>query len=336
MYSVINHSLLALLTAFAIAAVLGLMTIPLLQKLTQGQTASSEGPKPHTGKKGTSTIGGIIMMSAIILSTLFWARGSYTFVLTALLMSMLFGLVGFVDDFIKVNRNQSKGLNAWQKIVIHSILALGFAFWFYRMEDVGPFVWNGSLNIGGLYIPFAVLVIVATVNSVNLTDGIDGLAGSVTSVYTLFMGLLLCITVVAAPATADPQELLDRSALGAFSMAVSGACIGFLLFNMHPSRVSMGDTGSHIIGGAIAAIALMSGTALLLPLMCVCFAASSVSVILQIATNHLRNGKRLFRMAPIYHHFQMKGVPEAKIISIYSIITLVSSAAALLIYWVLQ
>ena len=336
MYSVINHSLLAFLTAFAIAAALGLMTVPLLQKLKLEQNADSEGPKTHLNKQGTPTIGGIIMMSAIILSTLFWAGGSYTFVLTALLMSMLFALVGFVDDFIKVNKRRSKGMNPWQKLVIHLVLAVGFAFWLYHMEGVGPFLWNGSLNIGGSYIPFAALVIIATVNSVNLTDGIDGLASSVTSIYALAMGLLLCMTVVAAPAATDPQNLLDRSSLSSFSMAVAGACIGFLIYNSYPAKVFMGDTGSHMLGGAVAAIALMSGTALLLPLMCICFAASSASVILQIATNKLGNGKRIFRMAPIYHHFEMKGVPEAKIVSIYSIITLVSSAAALLLYWLLQ
>ena len=336
MYSVINRSLMALLTAFAIAALFGLMTVPLLQKLKLGQAAQSEGPKANLNKQGTPTIGGIIMMSAIVLSTLFWAGESYTFVLTALLMSMLFALVGFADDFIKVNKRRSRGLNAWQKLVIHSVIALGFAFWLYRLEGVGPYMWNGALDIGGFYIPFAMFVIVATVNSVNLTDGIDGLASSVTAIYALLMGVLLCVTVVLAPSAADPQDLMNRSSLGSFSMAVSGACIGFLIYNTHPAKVFMGDTGSHMLGGAVAAIALMSGTALLLPLMGICFAASSVSVILQVASNKLRNGKRLLLMAPIYHHFEMKGVPEAKIVSIYSIITLVCSAAALLIYWVLQ
>lgn len=335
MYAILYRSLFALLTAFGLAALLGPATIPMLHALHFGQNVRKEGPKSHKMKQGTPTMGGIMILAAIVVSTLLWGRDSYSFVMIALLMSGLYGLIGFADDFIKVTRKQSLGLRPWQKIAAQFVLGIGFAIWLYRTENVGPTLWLNRLDIGIFYVPFALFVIIACVNSVNLTDGLDGLAASVSAVYAVFLSALLCMAVVTATASADAKLLHDQSALSVFAMATAGASIGFLLYNAYPARVFMGDTGAFTLGGAVAAMALLSRTALLLPLMGICFVASAVSVILQVGSVKLR-GKRIFRMAPLHHHFELGGVPEPKIVSAYSIVTAMSSAGALLLYWFMK
>ncbi len=333
MYAILYRSLFALLTAFGIAALRGPVTIPMLRQLKFGQNVRDDGPQSHLKKQGTPTMGGIMILLAIIVSSLLWGGQSYSFLLIALLMSGLFGIVGFADDFIKIVRKRSLGLRAWQKIAAQFVLGTGFALWLYHAENVGPTLWLDRLNIGVFYVPFALFVIIATVNSVNLTDGLDGLSSSVTAIYSIAMSALLCMAVLTAPQATPAQQLLDLSALSVFCSAVAGGCIGFLVHNVYPAKVFMGDAGAFTLGGAVAAMALLSRTALLLPLMGICFVASSVSVILQVGSYKLRNKKRIFRMAPLHHHFELGGTPETKIVSLYSIVTAMCSAAALLIYW---
>lgn len=333
MYAILYHSLFALLAAFGLCALLGPLTIPMLRQLKFGQNVRSDGPKTHLKKQGTPTMGGIIILVSIIIASLLFGYDSYSFLLIALLMSGLYGIVGFIDDFLKIVRKRSLGLSAWQKIAAQFVLGLGFSIWLYLTDDVGSMLWPGKLDIGVFYVPFALFVIIATVNSVNLTDGLDGLSSTVTAVYAVAMGALLCMAVLTAPSDTPPQRLLDMSALSVFACSVAGGCMGFLLYNAYPAKVFMGDAGAFTLGGAVAALALLSQTALLLPLMGVCFVASSVSVMLQVGSYKLRNKKRIFRMAPLHHHFELGGTPESKIVSVYGIVTAISSAGALLIYW---
>ena len=332
-------SLLSLLLAFAISALLGPVTIPMLKRLHFGQNVRTDGPQTHLKKQGTPTMGGIMILIAVLIATLvFGGSKGYTLPVTALLMSVLFGLLGFADDFIKIVRKRSLGLRAWQKIAGQFILSLGFAIWLYFMPDVGSTLWLDRLDIGVSYIPFAMFVIIAIVNSVNLTDGLDGLSSSVTAIYSIATAILCCLFCFQMSKTVDPTEALLKSidnmtGMSVFSCAVAGACIGFLVHNTFPAKVFMGDAGAFTLGGAVSAMALLTRTSLLMPLMGICFVASSVSVILQVGSYKLRNKKRVFRMAPLHHHFEQGGAPETKIVSMYSIVTVLSSAVALLIFW---
>ena len=329
MNSILN-SLFALLTAFVVCALLGPITIPMLKKLKFGQNVRDDGPQTHLKKQGTPTMGGIMILAAILVSTLIWGHGDYTFPLVALLMCTLFGLVGFLDDFIKIHKKRSLGLRAWQKIAAQFVLALGFAIWLYFLDGVGSTIWLDKLDIGIFYIPFAMFVIIAVVNSVNLTDGLDGLSSSVTSIYSMGTAMLCILFVLLGNAAVT--DVLHMTGMAVFASAVAGACIGFLIHNTYPAKVFMGDAGAFTLGGAVSAMALLTRTSLLVPLMGICFVASSVSVILQVGSYKLRNKKRIFKMAPLHHHFEQCGVCETKIVTMYSIVTLLSSAAALIIF----
>jgi phospho-N-acetylmuramoyl-pentapeptide-transferase len=255
-------------------------------------------------------------------------------------MTALFGLVGFLDDFIKIIKKRSLGLRAWQKIAAQFILSLGFAIALYFHPAVGSTIWMDRLDLGVFFIPFAMFVIIATVNSVNLIDGLDGLSASVTSVYSLATGVMVILFVTAFDQSAVPAQALEAagaylnglSGMAVFSLAVTGACLGFLVHNTFPAKVFMGDLGAFTLGGAVSAMALLTRTSLLLPLMGVMYVASSVSVILQVGSYKLRH-KRIFRMAPLHHHFELGGAPETKIVSLYTVVTAIASACALLIFW---
>lgn len=327
MYAVLSRSLLSFLTAFAAAALLGVAAVPVLRSVYFGAGSG----KAARAEKSVPSMGGIVILAAVIAASLFWGRDSYALILIALLAAGLFGLLGFADDFIGVLRRTSAGLLPWQRLIAEGILALGISILLYRAPGVGGTLWLDRLDIGPFYIPFAAAVILATVNAVHLTDGLDGLAPTVTGVYSLFMGALLCIAVVCAAPSASPDRLLSLSALSVFSTAVAGGCIGFLVQGAFPARLKPGRTGTFALGGAIAATSLLSGTALLLPLMGICFWASAISVILQAIS--LRADNTLLKEAPLHQHFLRSGVAAPRIVSMYGIITCVFSAAALLLYW---
>ncbi len=340
MDTIVVNSLLALITAFGVAALLGPLLIPVLHRLKFGQNVRDDGPQTHLKKQDTPTMGGVMILIAIVAATLIFARKNYSLAIVALLMSVLFGLVGFLDDFIKIMKKRSMGLRAWQKIAAQFVLSLVFALIMYFQPQTGTTIFLDRLDLGIFFIPFAMFVIIATVNSVNLIDGLDGLSSSVTSVYAIGVGAMLILYVLShntAAGNTDEalavSELLGGiSGLSVFAFATAGACLGFLVHNAYPAKVFMGDLGAFTLGGAVAAMALLSRTSLLLPLMGVMYVASSVSVILQVGSYKLRQ-KRIFRMAPLHHHFELGGVPETKIVSMYSIVTAVASAAALLIFW---
>ena len=328
--------LFALLGAFLVAWLLGPVLIPALRKLKFGQTERDDGPQSHLKKQGTPTIGGVMFVLAIIASTLVFAWDELALALPALLLTVAYGLVGFVDDIIKVKMHRSLGLRAYQKIIAQFLLAFLAAYFLYRSPLVGSTLYlpvsGRSWDLGVFYLPFAMFVIIAEVNSVNLTDGLDGLAANVTMVFAGAM-VLVCCLMSGIDRDAGLSARADAlTGMSVFAAAVAGGCLGFLRHNTYPAKVFMGDTGSMALGGAVAALGLMSRTALLLPLMGVCFMASAVSVILQVGSYKLRNKKRIFRMAPLHHHFELGGVPETKIVSMYSMVTALACAIAVLLF----
>ena len=329
---IVVNTLCALVMAFGLSALQGPLVIPLLRRLKFGQTIRDDGPKTHLVKQGTPTMGGIMILIALVLTSLLWGRANYTFTLIALCMCILFGCLGFVDDFIKIVKKRSLGLRAWQKIAGQFLLAAGFAFWLYFTEGVGSTVFLDRMDIGVFYIPFAMFVIIAIVNSVNLIDGLDGLSSTVTSTYSLFVAALLVMFVLTSN-DMSVETASQMNAMAAFSAALCGACLGFLVHNAYPAKVFMGDAGAFTLGGAISAVALLTRTTLLVPLMGICYVLTSVSVILQVGSYKLRNKKRIFKMAPLHHHFEQCGVPETRIVSVYQVVTLIASAAALILFW---
>jgi len=308
---------LAAATAFAIVALAGMAVIPMLQILKFGQTVRFDGPKRHLKKMGTPTMGGIMIIPAIAISTLLFYQGS-SYATAAVLSTIGFGLVGFVDDYIKVVRKRPLGLRASQKLLFQIILSILLALfgsgvfpgttWVFF-----PFVRKG-VDLGLIYIPFTIFVILGTVNSVNLTDGLDGLVSGISAIVGF------AYTVI--------YFFLGLQDLALFSAALSGACLGFLLYNHYPAKVFMGDTGSLGIGGAISALAVLGGTQFYLALIGFIFIVETFSVILQVIYFRF-TGKRIFRMSPLHHHFELSGWSEVKVVLVFWTVAALSALAGI-------
>ncbi len=309
----------SILSATACSALICLITtpilIPFLHRLKFGQSIREEGPSWHQKKSGTPTMGGITMIFAVVVATLVFAylpaRGNFE-ILILLGCAVLFGAIGFIDDFIKVVMKRNLGLSAKQKfsaqllVSIISTLALNY-MGYLNGEIIIPFI-DTTVDIGLLIIPFIVFVQLAMVNSVNLTDGLDGLAATVTLVVSLFL------TVAAF--------LMKETAVAIFIGTVSGACLAFLVFNAYPAKVFMGDTGSLFLGGACAAAAVALKLPLILIIIGGVYLIETLSVIIQVTSFKL-TGKRVFKMSPIHHHFEMCGFSEVKIVLLFSGATVV-------------
>ena len=309
-----------LLLSFVASVVLSLIIVPILRKLKVGQIERAEGPQSHLQKQGTPTMGGIIMIFVII------AMGGFLYldfakdqmgVATALLpligVAVGFGFIGLIDDFKKLVLKNTKGLSPRAKMIGLLIVAVAYTIVLVRVFNIGtdiyiPFVKEYITLPIWLYIPFAVIVMLATTNAINLTDGIDGLSTSVTTI------ILTCLTVISV--------LLGVKEVTAFGSILIGACLGFLLFNLHPAKVMMGDTGSLMLGGAIAGIALYLKMPLLLLIIAIIPIIETVSVMIQVAY-FKKTGNRVFKMTPIHHHFELSGWKENKIVSVFSLITLI-------------
>lgn len=307
---------------FFITLILGPLIIPFLKKLKVGQTVREEGPQSHLQKTGTPTIGGIIIIISIIITS-FTSGLINRDLLVALGATVAFGLIGFIDDFIKVVLKRSLGLRAYQKLGLQIVVAVFLAIYQSNISVMGtkvivPFI-KGSFTIGSivipqyfdlgaLYIPFVAFVVVATVNSVNLTDGLDGLASGVTLIVAAFFAL--------------QAMSWGYTSLAIFSAAITGACLGFLRFNSHPAQVFMGDTGSLALGGAISAVAILMNVALIIPIVGGIYFAESLSVILQVASYKLTK-KRIFKMSPLHHHYELSGWAETKVVIVFWIITVI-------------
>lgn len=303
----------AFFIALVVAYYIGPKMLPFLTRLKQ--TVREDGPSTHLNKNGTPTMGGLIFILSTLVAVSILAiigRGSGELVV-ALVFMILFGLVGFIDDYIKVVLKRSLGLRAYQKIILQVSFALALAIYQKHTSTMGtvlriPFFPKQGMDIGMLYIPFITLVIVAVVNSVNLTDGLDGLAGGVTFFVALFL--------------AFGGLYLGYGYLAIFMGATAGGCMGFLRVNRHPAKVFMGDVGSMALGGAIAAGAVIADLTLFIPLVGFIYFAESLSVILQVVSFKM-TGKRIFKMAPLHHHFELSGWAETKVVKIFYISTFV-------------
>lgn len=317
--------ILSILIAFGVSLIVGPVAIPLLHKLKFGQQVRDDGPKQHLKKSGTPTMGGIMMFVVIAVPLAVFCGGSLDFLFMAVVGTAGFGVIGFLDDLLKIKHKRSLGLRAYQKIIGQLGVSLVLALWAYHNPLIGsklyiPF-FDVNWDLGWFYVPFMVFVIIAVVNSVNLTDGLDGLASGVTLIDAITYAFIFYVLAAAAGTSGDVMLSSNMENSMVFAGAVAGACLGFLRFNAYPARVFMGDTGSLALGGALSVMAMVSRTALIVPIIGIMFVASSVSVILQVGSYKLRNKKRVFLMAPLHHHFELKGYPETKIVSMYMIIT---------------
>lgn len=310
-----------LLVSFVVAVVLGLIILPILKKLKISQEERSEGPKSHLSKKGTPTMGGIISIIAIILLTvatvLLYAKNGEIEVVKRLIPLLFaavgFGIVGFIDDFKKMVLKNTEGLKPSYKMLGLLIIAVCFVIYILNVLNIGSDIYipiiKTYVNIPvWIYIPFAILVMLATTNAVNLTDGIDGLATSVTTI------IIACLSVIGV--IFNVREVII------FGSIVCGCNLAFLLFNLHPAKVFMGDTGSLMLGGVIAGMALMLKMPLLLILIALIPVIETLSVMIQV-TYFKKTGKRVFKMTPIHHHFELSGWSENKVVTVFSLITLV-------------
>lgn len=308
-----------ILTAFLLSAVLGRLFIPLLRRVKVRQTVRDDGPVTHLKKSGTPTMGGVIILLSVLAAVVPYVR-TYPEILPVLLVTFGFGLIGFLDDFIKVILHRSMGLTSFQKFFLQFMMTVGF--WFLLQKQQGaellmklPFCEDVYLSLGIFTVPAFFFIVIGTVNGVNLTDGLDGLAGSV----TLMIAVLFMIVSV-----------FTHSGLFLVTGAVAGALLGFLLFNVHPASVFMGDTGSLALGGFVVSCACLMELPLFLPIVGIIYVAEVLSVIAQVAFFKLTGGKRLFRMAPLHHHFELCGWEETRIVSVFTIITAVMCLLSLL------
>lgn len=306
-----------ILIVFVSSVLVGLLISPFVisicRKHKLGQTVLHY-VESHSSKSGTPTMGGIIFIFASLAScsVVLWKDSFFAW--TSLLVMVAFGMLGFLDDFIKIHFHQNEGLKPYQKLIGQFTIAIMIAFLIYYRVGTSLDFFGLSINLGWGIIPFAIFVFLATVNSVNLTDGLDGLAGGVSLIYLLFFGAILAISG------------FDNLALSSF--AVCGGILAFLAFNTYPAKIFMGDTGSLALGGFISCLALFSGKALYLPLMGIMFVLSALSDIIQVVY-YKKTKKRVFLMAPLHHHFEKKGVHENRIVTIYIIVTSLVCASCL-------
>lgn len=298
--------------SFGISVLLGPVIIPFLRKLKVGQTERTEGPQSHLKKSGTPTMGGILFLASVVITSLLYMKG-YPKILPILFATLGFGLIGFLDDYIKVVLKRSMGLRPWQKMLGQIIVTAVFAYYLVNYTDVSlamriPFMPTQFLDLGIWNIPFLFFVVIATVNGTNFTDGLDGLASSVTVMVATFF------TVVA---------IGTGSGIEPITCAVVGALLGFLMFNVYPAKVFMGDTGSLALGGFVAATAYLLQMPVFILIVGFIYTVEVVSVVLQVGYFKMTGGKRLFKMAPIHHHFELCGWSETRVVAVFSIVTAV-------------
>lgn len=323
-----QYQIKILLLSFVITIITSLAIIPILKKLKVGQMERTEGPQSHLGKQGTPTMGGIIMILVITVLTGFlcydYIKDNQSSVAKNLIpiaaVSIGFGLVGFIDDFKKLVLKNTEGLKPLYKMIGLLIFSVAFVLYITKVLNIGtetyiPFIKTYFTLPVWLYIPFAILVLLGTSNAVNLTDGIDGLATSVTAL------ILTCLTVIGI--------IFSIKEIVVFGSITIGTCLGFLLFNLNPAKIFMGDTGSLMLGGAVAGMALYLKMPLLLLIIALVPVIETLSVMIQVRY-FKKTGNRIFKMTPIHHHFELSGWNENKIVSIFSIITLMLSVVGLL------
>lgn len=309
---------LPVILSFGISAVAGPVIIPILRRLKVGQTVRDDGPQTHLKKNGTPTMGGIIFLLGVIVTSLVY-MGNSPRVIPVLFMTVGFGIVGFLDDYIKVVLKRSEGLTPLQKMAGQLVITAMFAYYMVNISDVGlqmliPFSGGKYLDLGIWSVPLLFFVVIGTVNGTNFTDGLDGLASSVTIMVAVFF------TVVAIGTNAG---------IAPVTCAVAGGLMGFLLFNVYPASVFMGDTGSLALGGFVASAAYMMNLPLFIPIVGLIYLVEVLSVIIQVTYFKATHGKRFFKMAPIHHHFEKCGWSETRVVAVFSIVTALCCLVAL-------
>lgn len=314
--------LMPILISFVISAIFAPIAIPFLKRLKIGQTERDLGPQSHLKKSGTPTMGGIVILFAMTVTSVIYIK-DYPKIVPVLFLTLGFGLVGLIDDYIKVVLHRSLGLKAWQKMLGQFIVTGIFAFYLLQYTDVSlnmkiPFYEGHYLDLGVLSVPALFFIVIATVNGTNLTDGLDGLVSSVTAMVATFF------TVV---------SIGTMSGLSPISCAAAGALLGFLLFNVYPAKVFMGDTGSLALGGFVAGMAYMMQMPLFIPIIGFIYMIEIISDILQVVYFKATHGKRIFKMAPIHHHFELCGWSETRVVAVFSIVTAILCLLALQGIW---
>lgn len=310
----VNETILAIIISFAISAILCPIVIPFLHRLKFGQQVRTDGPQAHLKKQGTPTMGGLIILSSIVITSLFYIR-EYPKIIPVLFVTVGFGIIGFLDDYIKIVMKRSEGLKPMQKMAGQIVITGIFAYYLVSAGEVGtgmliPFTGGfqrGSyLDLGILFVPSVFFIVLGTDNGVNFTDGLDGLCTSVTILVATFF------TIVA---------MGENSGISPITGAVVGSLLGFLLFNVYPAKVFMGDTGSLALGGFVSASAFMMQMPIFIAIVGLIYAVEVLSVMIQVTYFKKTGGRRIFKMAPIHHHFELCGWSETRVVAVFSIIT---------------
>jgi len=323
MDSTLITSIYSALVAFCACIILCPITIPWLARLKFGQVVRDDGPSTHAVKQGTPTMGGIVIIVSLIAGAVFFARGNND-ALSVLLVTAGFGLVGFVDDWLKVVRKNPKGLKPKLKLAAQLLISIGFILYLHFSGQLDgwsayiPFGNGASINFGYLTVPFIIFAMLGFVNGVNLTDGLDGLSSGVTALVVMFMFFV----------SYSVGSVIGNTGLAYVNGAAVGALLGFLLFNSHPARVFMGDTGSLALGGLVSAMAIILKMPLVTVLVGIIFLLESLSSMIQTGWfkyTRIRfgQGRRVFKMAPLHHHFELSGMKETRVVSMFYIVTAV-------------
>ena len=314
-----NHVVIPVLISFALSVIMGPFVIPFLRRLKMGQTERVDGVQSHLKKAGTPTMGGVMILGSVVITSLFYVR-DYPKIIPVLFLTVGFGLIGFLDDYLKVVMKRSDGLFPKQKMALQIVVTAIFAYYVVKIAKIPltmliPFSGGKYLDIGWFAVPLLFIAVIGTVNGTNFTDGLDGLASSVTVLVATFF------TVVAVG---------TKSGIEPITCAVVGALLGFLLFNVYPASVFMGDTGSLALGGFVAGAAYMMQMPLFIIIVGLIYLVEVTSVIIQVTYFKKTGGKRIFKMAPIHHHFELCGWSETRVVAVFSIITAILCLIALM------
>ncbi|MFT4144256.1 MAG: phospho-N-acetylmuramoyl-pentapeptide-transferase [Mobilitalea sp.] len=310
---------LPVIISFGVCVILCPLLIPFLRKLKFGQYIREEGPQSHQKKSGTPTMGGIVIVLSIAITSLVYIK-DYPEIIPVLFATIGFGIIGFMDDYIKVVMKRSMGLRAWQKLVGQILVTAILCYYLINFTDVGtsmliPFSGGKYLDVSYLFIPSFFIVVLGTVNGSNFTDGLDGLESSVTALIATFFSVV---------------AIGMQSGVSPITGAVAGSLLAFLVYNVYPAKVFMGDTGSLALGGFVAATAYMLQMPLFILIVALIYLVEVLSVILQVGFFKLTGGKRIFKMAPIHHHFELVGWSETRVVAIFSIVTTILCLIALM------
>lgn len=319
---VVIEMFLPLISSFILAYLLGKILIPILHRMKYGQSIREEGPKAHMKKQGTPTIGGLIFIISTfivtILYSVFYVKTLKNDAVIILLIFLAFGFVGFLDDYLKIRRKKNLGLRAYQKMIL--LMLITFVIYVFSKDTLGTNLYipilNVNINLYYLYLPFLFIYFTGVTNAVNLTDGLDGLATTVTIIVLIFLFLI--------------SFVFGKVDIGIFAFILIGSLMAFLIFNVNPARVFMGDTGSLALGGAVAAISFLLGIEVVLILAGIIYVIEALSVIIQVVVYKFTR-KRVFKMAPIHHHFEHLGWSENKIVYIFGAITLIACIISFLL-----